>query len=99
MTAYAYEADPTTAVNALLAQFAFTTEGNIRYVSGSDTFHTRWIHVAVQKLEWDLEISGDDELNLSKPNPSTSEALGTIITLKDHTTNYGVRYNITWLES
>ncbi len=98
MTIYAYEADPTAAVTALLAQFTFTAEGNIRYSSGSDTFHTHWLNRAIQKLVWDLEISGDDELNLSKPNPSSSAAIGSIITLKDHTTNYGVRYNITPVE-
>ena len=99
MAVYDYDADATAAVTAFLAQFAVTAEGNIRYSAGTDTFHTWWVHRSLQKVAWDFTISGDDEINLSKPNPSTSEALGTIITLLDHTTTYGVSYNITDAEA
>ena len=99
MAVYDIDADANTAVTALLAQFTFSANGNIRYSSGTDTFHTWWLHRAVQKIVWDFTISGDDELNLSKPNPSTSEALGTIITLLDHTSDYSVNYNITATEA
>ncbi len=99
MAVYDYDATATTAVTAWLSQFTVTAEGNIRYDSGTDTFHVYWIHRALQKIAWDFTISGDDEINLSKPNPSTSEALGTIITLLDHTTAYTVQYNITDTEA
>lgn len=99
MAVYDKDADPTTAVNAFLAQFTCGPNGDIRYDAGSDTFHTWWLHRALQKIAWDFTISGDDGINLSKPNPSTSEALGTIITLEDHTTDYSVRYNITDAEA
>ena len=95
MAIYDKDADAATAVTAFLAQFKVWANGNITFVSGTDTFHVWWLHRALQKIAWDLAISGDDELNLSKPNPSTSEALGTIITLLNHTTDYSVRYNIT----
>lgn len=95
MAIYDRDATAATAVTAFLSQFKIDASGDSTYVSGTDTFHVWWLHRALQKIAWDLAISGDDEINLSKPNPSTSEALGTIITLLDHTTNYGVRYNIT----
>lgn len=88
-------ATPADAVTAWLAQYAIAANGSITFVSGTDTFHVWWLHRALQKKVWDLAISGNDLLNLAKPNPSTSEALGTIITLLDHTTDFTVRYNIT----
>lgn len=98
MAVYDSDATATTAVTALLAQFTFSANGNIRYSTGTDTFHVKWLHASLHKIVYDLAISGDDELNLSKPNPSTSEALGTIITLQDHTTAYSVNYNVTATE-
>lgn len=89
------DAVASTAVTAFLSQFKIATNGAITYVSGVDTFHVWWLHRALQKIAWDFTISGDDEINLTKPNPSTSEALGTIITLLDHTTDYSVNYTIT----
>lgn len=94
MAEYDRDADPATAVAAFLAQFSITAGGDIRFDTGTDTFHVWWLHRALQKKVWDFAISGNDNINLAKPNPSTSEALGTIITLQDHTTNYSVRYNI-----
>ena len=96
---YDYSADANTAVTAFLAQFTVSANGNIRYSAGTDTFHTWWVHRALQKIAWDFSVSGDDELNMTKPNPSTSEAIGTIITLLDHTTAYAVQYNITDVEA
>ena len=96
MTVYDRDfATPATAVTAWLAQYAIAANGSITFVSGTDTFHVWWLHRALQKKVWDLATSGNDLLNLAKPNPSTSEALGTIITLLDHTTDFSVRYNIT----
>ena len=86
-------AQPSLAVTAWLAQFKVEADGSITYVSGSDTFHVKWINASLQKLAWDFLISGDDEINLSKPNPSSSQALGTIITLENHP-SFNVRYNI-----
>ena len=95
MTVYDRDyATPADAVTAVLAQFSITAGGDIRFDTGTDTFHVWWLHRALQKKVWDLTTSGNDFLNLAKPNPSTSEALGTIITLLDHTTDYAVRYNI-----
>jgi len=94
MAIYDKTADAATAVAAWLTQFKVAANGTITYVSGSDTFHTWWLHRSLQKIAWDFAISGDDEINLSKPSPSTSEALGTIITLNDWTTDYGVSYKI-----
>lgn len=99
MAIYDKSADANTAVTAFLSQFTVSANGDIRFSSGTDTFHTWWIHRALQKIAWDFTISGDDQINLSKPNPSTSEALGTIITLLDHTTAYSVNYNITSVEA
>lgn len=95
MAIYDRDATPATAVTAWLAQFKVDASGDITYVSGTDTFHVWWLHRALQKIAWDFAISGDDEINLSKPNPSTSEALGTIITLLDHTADYSVKYTVT----
>lgn len=95
MAVYLRDADAATAVTAFLAQFKIASSGDITYVSGTDTFHVWWLHRAIQKIAWDFNISGDDELNMTKPNPSTSEAIGTIITLKDWATDYSVSYNIT----
>lgn len=94
MAVYDRDADANTAVTAFLAQYTLNANGNIRFSTGTDSFHVWWLHRALQKKVWDFAVSGDDNLNLAKPNPSTSEALGTIITLVDHTTNYSVRYNI-----
>jgi len=98
MAIYDKDAVAATAVAAWLSQYKVSANGDIRFVSGTDTFHTWWIHRALQKIAYDLAISGDDELNLSKPNPSTSEALGTIITLQNHTAAYSVNYNVTATE-
>ncbi len=95
MAIYDKDATPATAVAAWLAQFKVDASGDITFVSGTDTFHVWWLHRALQKIAWDFAISGDDEINLSKPNPSTSEALGTIISLLDHTTDYSVKYTVT----
>ncbi|MEJ1365627.1 MAG: hypothetical protein RPU42_11170 [Candidatus Sedimenticola sp. (ex Thyasira tokunagai)] len=95
MAIYDRDAAAAGAVTAFLAQFKVASTGAITYVSGSDTFHVWWLHRALQKIAWDFTISGDDEINLTKPNPSTSEALGTIITLLNHTTDYSVNYTIT----
>ncbi len=95
MAIYDRDATPATAVTAFLAQFKIDASGDITFVSGTDTFHVWWLHRALQKIAWDFTITGDDEINLSKPNPSTSEALGTIISLLDWTTDFTVRYNIT----
>lgn len=99
MAVYDSDATASTAVTAFLAQFTLSANGDIRYSAGSDTFHVTWIHRALQKKVWDFGFSGDDNLNLAKPNPSTSAALGTIITLIDHTTDFAVRYNITDTEA
>ena len=95
MAIYDRDATPLTAVTAWLAQFKVASTGAITFVSGTDTFHVYWIHRSLQKIVYDFAISGDDELNLSKPDPSSSEAIGKIITLKDHTTDYSVNYNVT----
>jgi hypothetical protein len=95
MAEFDRDATPGTAVAAFLAQFAISATGDITHFAGADTFHVWWLHRALQKKVWDFAILDDDNINLAKPNPSTSEALGTIITLIDHTTNYSVRYNIT----
>jgi len=94
MAIYDRDAVAATAVTAFLAQFKVAATGAITFVSGTDTFHVWWLHRALQKIAWDFGISGDDEINLSKPNPSTSEAIGTIITLLDWTTDYSMSYTI-----
>lgn len=95
MAIYDINADPTTAVTAWLAQHKVASTGAITDVATTDTFHVYWIHRSLQKIVWDLATSGDDELNLSYPNPSKSEAIGTIITLNDHTTDFSVNYTVT----
>lgn len=94
MAIYDVDATPATAVTAWLAQYKVAATGAITFVAGTDSFHVTWIHRSLQKLAWDFAISGDDEINLTKPNPSTSEALGTIITLLDHTTDFSVKYTV-----
>jgi len=95
MAIYDISSDASTAVTAWLAQFKVASTGAITFVSGSDTFHVYWMHRALQKIVYDTAISGDDEINLSYPNPSKSEAIGTIITLYDHSTDYSINYNVT----
>lgn len=95
MAIYDTGADSSTAITAWLAQFKVAASGAMTYVSGADTFHVKWINRSLQKLAWDFVISGDDEINLSFPNPSKEEALGKIVTLNDHTTNYSKNYTVT----
>jgi len=95
MAIYDTEASSSAAITAWLAQFKVAASGAITYVSGTDTFHVKWINRALQKLAWDFTISGDDEVNLSFPNPSKEEALGKIVTLNDHTTNFSKNYTVT----
>lgn len=95
MAIYDIDATATTAVTAWLAQHKVAATGAITDVSTTDTFHVYWIHRSLQKIAYDLAISGDDEINLSYPNPSKSEAIGTIITLNDHTTDYSINYTVT----
>jgi len=95
MAIYDTGADSATAIAAWLAQFKVAASGAITFVSGTDTFHVKWINRALQKIAWDFVISGDDEVNLSFPNPSKEEALGKIVTLNDHTADYSVNYTVT----
>lgn len=95
MAIYDTGADSATAIAAWLSQFKVAASGAITYVSGTHTFHVKWINRALQKIAWDYIISGDDEVNLSFPNPSKEEALGKIVTLNDHTTDYSVNYTVT----
>ena len=95
MAIYDTDADSSTAITAWLAQYKVAASGAITFVTGTDTFHVKWINRSLQKIAWDFVISGDDEVNLSFPNPSKEEALGTIITLNDHTTDYSVNYTVT----
>lgn len=95
MAIYDTDADSATAIAAWLAQYKVASTGAITFVTGTHTFHVKWINRALQKLAWDFIISGDDEVNLSFPNPSKEEALGKIVTLYDHTTNYSVNYTVT----
>lgn len=95
MAIYDIGADSSTAITAWLAQYKVAASGAITFVSGTHTFHVKWINRALQKLAWDFIISGDDEVNLSFPNPSKEEALGKIVTLNDHTTDYSVNYTVT----
>ena len=92
MAIYDRFADPAVAVPAWLSQFKAAATGAITFVAGTDTFHVYWIHRSLQKIVYDLAVSGDDELNLSYPDPSTSAAVGKIITLKNHTADYGINY-------
>jgi hypothetical protein len=95
MAIYDTDADSATAIAAWLSQFKVAADGSITFVSGTDTFHVKWINRSLQKIAWDFIISGDDEINLSFPNPSKEEALGKIVTLNDHTTDYSVNYTVT----
>ena len=95
MAIYDTDADSATAIAAWLAQYKVAATGAITFVIGTDTFHVKWINRALQKLAWDFVISGDDEVNLSFPNPSKEEALGKIVTLNDHTTDFSVNYTVT----
>ena len=95
MAIYDSNALASTAVTAFLAQFKVASTGAITYISGTDTFHVQWLDRALQKIAYDFAISGDDEVNLSFPNPSKAEALNTIITLYDHTTEFAVNYTVT----
>lgn len=92
MTIYDIGADSNAAITAWLAQYKVVASGAITFVSGTDTFHVKWINRSLQKLAWDFVISGDDEVNLSFPNPSKEEALGKIVTLNDWTTDYSKNY-------
>lgn len=95
MAIYDTDADSATAIAAWLTQFKVAASGAITYVAGADTFHVKWINRALQNIAWDFLISGDDEINLSKPNPSKEEALGKIVTLFDHTADFSVNYTVT----
>ncbi len=95
MAIYDSDANAANAVTAWLAQFKVASTGAITFVSGTDTFHVKWIDRSLQKIVYDFLISGDDEVSLSYPNPSKSEALGKIITLYDHTTEFNVNYTVT----
>lgn len=95
MAIYDTDADSSTAITAWLAQYKVAASGAITFVTGTNTFHVKWINRSLQKLAWDFVISGDDEVNLSFPNPSKEEALGKIVTLNDHTTDYSKNYTVT----
>jgi hypothetical protein len=95
MAIYDTDADSATAITAWLSQFKVAPTGAITFVSGTDTFHVKWINRSLQKIAWDFVISGDDEVNLSMPNPSKEEALGKIVTLFDHTADFSVNYTVT----
>ena len=56
-------ATPADAVTAFLAQFSITAGGDIRWDTGTNTFHVWWLHRALQKKVWDLATSGNDFLN------------------------------------
>lgn len=94
MAIYDSDANAVTAVTAWLAQFKVASTGAITYVSGTDTFHVQWLDRALQKIAYDFATSGDDEINLSYPNPSKAEAQNQIITLYNHTTDYSINYNV-----
>lgn len=94
MAIYDTDADSSTAITAWLAQYKVAASGAITFVTGTHTFHVKWINRSLQKLAWDFLISGDDEVNLSFPNPSKEEALGKIVTLNDHTTDFSVNYTV-----
>ena len=56
MAIYDRDADAATAVAAFLTQFKCWANGDVRYVSGTDTFHVWWLHRALQKIAWDFAI-------------------------------------------
>jgi len=95
MAYYDIDASPATVVPLWLAQFTIAADGAITYNAGADTFHVYWIHRSLQAKVYDFDVSGDDLVSMGSPNPSSSAALGKIITLRDHTTNYGVNYTVT----
>lgn len=95
MAIFDRDADATTAVTAWLDQHTVASDGSITDSTTTDTFHVYWIHRSLQKIVYDLVSSGDDDPNLSYPDPSTQAAVGKIITLKNHTTDYGVNYTVT----
>ena len=95
MAIYDTGADSSTAITAWLAQYKVASTGAITFVTGTNTFHVKWINRALQKIAWDFIISGDDEVNMSLPNPSKEEALGKIVTLNDWTTDFSVNYTVT----
>ena len=95
MAIYDTDADSATAITAWLAQYKVAASGAITFVTGTHTFHVKWINRSLQKLAWDFAISGDDEVNLVFPNPSKEEALGKIVTLNDWTTDYTINYTVT----
>ena len=95
MAIYDRDANATTAVTAWLAQHIVASTGAITDDTTVDTFHVYWIHRSLQKIVYDLVASGNDDPNLSYPDPSTQAAVGKIITLKNHTTDYAVNYTVT----
>ena len=95
MAIYDRDATATTAVTAWLAQHQVDATGAITDDGTVDTFHVYWIHRSLQKIVYDLVASGNDDPNLSYPDPSTQAAVGKIITLKNHTTDYSVNYTVT----
>lgn len=95
MAIYDVDADPILAVSTFLSQFSISSTGDVRYVSGTDTFHVTWLHRSLQHKVWDFSAAGDDNAQLDNPNPSRTAALGQIITLEDQTTSgYIHRFNI-----
>ena len=95
MTIFDNNADPILAIQAFLDQFSISNVGEVRSASGTDTFHVTWLHRALQHKVYDFNGSGDDNLQLSDPNPSTTAAIGQIIRLLDHTpSGFAHRYNI-----
>lgn len=95
MAIFNNNADPVAAVAAFLGQFSLSNTGAIRYAAGDDTFHVTWLHRSLQHKVWEFSASGDDDGQLSDPNPSTTAALGQIIRLLDQTpSGFSQRYNI-----
>ena len=88
-------AEPVAAVAAFLDQFSIANNGDVRSASGVDTFHVTWLHRSLQHKVYDFTSAGDDFVQLSDPNPSTTAAIGQIIQLVDQTPNgFTQRYNI-----
>ena len=58
MAIYDTDADSSTAITAWLAQFKVASSGAITFVTGTNTFHVKWINRALQKIHWDFIISG-----------------------------------------
>ena len=76
MAIYDRDATATTAVTAWLAQHQVDATGAITDDGTVDTFHVYWIHRSLQKIVYDLVASGNDDPNLSYPDPSTQAAVG-----------------------